>query len=84
MEVFTIKIDEGVLQEIDSKLAKHRYSTRTEFVRDAIREKLAELEKEELLRKVATVRGTSRHKTTNEQVHQAREKLAKEWEKRFK
>ncbi len=84
MEVFTIKIDEGVLQEIDSKLAKHRYSTRTEFVRDAIREKLAELEKEELLRKVAAVRGASRHRTTDEQVHQAREKLAKEWEKRFK
>lgn len=78
MDVFTIKIEEGVLNEIDEILAKHRYSTRTEFVRDAIRQKLAELEKEDLLRKLAAVRGASRHRTTDGQLHQAREKLAKE------
>ncbi len=77
MEVLNIKIEQKLLKEIDTNLARHRYSTRSEFVRDAIREKLSELEKEELLKKVAAMRGISKHKTTDKQLHEAREKLAK-------
>ena len=84
METVTIKMEDKLLEEIDQKLEEHRYSTRTEFIRDAIREKLSELEKEKLLKNLAQLKGSSRRKTTDEQLHIAREKLAKEYENRFK
>ena len=84
METISLKLEENVLKEIDENLVKHRYSTRTEFIRDAIREKLSELEKEELLKAVAKLRGASKRKTTDEQLHLARERLVEKYEKKFK
>lgn len=84
METICIKLEDTMLEEIDQKLKGHRYSTRTEFVRDAIRQKLSEFEKEELLKKIAQLRGSSKRKTTDEQLHKARELLAKRYEERFK
>lgn len=83
MEVLNVKLEKRILSEIDKKLAKHRYSTRSEFVREAIREKLSELEKEELLRNLASIRGFSKHKTTDEDLHKAREKAFAELEKKY-
>ena len=84
MEAVSLKLEDGIIGEIDSKLAKHRYSTRTEFIRDAIREKLSELEKEELLKEVAKLRGSSKRKTTDEELHKAGEKAFELLEKKFK
>lgn len=82
--MISLKLEEGMLKEIDSKLKNYRYSTRTEFIRDAIRYKLTDLEKEELLRAVAKSKGSSKRRTTDEQLHEAREKLAKIYEDKFK
>jgi len=79
-----LKMDEALLTEIDAKLSKHRYSTRTEFIRDAIRAKLSELEKKEMIAALHRIHGASKHRTTDEQLHATREKLAKELEARFK
>lgn len=57
MQVISLKMEESLLEEIDSTLAKHRYSTRTEFIRDAIRGKLTTLEKEEAIRKLTAYKG---------------------------
>ena len=83
MEAISLKLDPGILTEIDRKLSKYRYSTRTEFIRDAIRTKLSELEKKELLLTLRNLRGSSSRKTTDEQLHKTREKLAKEYEAKF-
>lgn len=84
MEVLNVKIEENILKEIDDNLEKHRYSTRSEFVRDAIRDKLSELEKDDLMKNAADLRGASKHHTTDEQLDKVREKLSAEFEKRFK
>ena len=84
MQAITIKMEDRLLEELDQKLEEYRYSTRTEFIRDAIREKLSELEKEEVLKNLAQLKGSSKRKTSDEQLHIAREKLAKEYENRFK
>ncbi|MBI2655731.1 ribbon-helix-helix protein, CopG family [Candidatus Woesearchaeota archaeon] len=83
METITIKMEDKLLEEIDQKLEDHRYSTRTEFIRDAIREKLSELEKEEVLKNLAKLKGFSKRKTTDEQLHIAREKVSDMLEKKF-
>jgi metal-responsive CopG/Arc/MetJ family transcriptional regulator len=84
MEAISLKLDETILSEIDNKLAKYRYSTRTEFIRDAIRSKLSELEKQNLLKAIEAGYGTSRRKTTGKQLHAAGEKAFHELEKHLK
>ncbi|HLC84422.1 MAG TPA: ribbon-helix-helix domain-containing protein [Candidatus Nanoarchaeia archaeon] len=83
MEVISLKMEDGLIDEIDDKLAKHRYATRSEFIRDAIREKLSDLEKEDILKELAKLRGSSKRKTTDEQLHLARERAAKLLESKF-
>ena len=84
METITLKMEENMVKEIDQKLASHRYSTRTEFIRDAIRDKLSDLEKEEILKNIEKLRGSSKRKTTDEQLHAVREMLAEKYEKKFR
>ncbi|MBS3097675.1 ribbon-helix-helix protein, CopG family [Candidatus Woesearchaeota archaeon] len=74
METISLKLEDGLLKEVDQTLKKNRYSTRTEFIRDAIREKLSDLEKDELLRQVAKLRGSSKRRTTDDELHRAGEK----------
>ena len=83
METVTIKMEDKLLDEIDQKLEGHRYSTRTEFIRDAIREKLSELEKEDILKNLAQLKGTSKRKTTDVELHNARHKAFDMLEKKF-
>ena len=57
--------------------------TKTEFIREAIRDKIIELEKQETLNKIEKLFGSSKRKTTDEDLHKVREKLAKDYEKKF-
>ncbi len=84
MQAITIKMEDRLLEELDQKLEEHRYSTRTEFIRDAIREKLSELEKEEVLRNLAQLKGSSKRKTSDVQLHAARGKAFEILESKFK
>lgn len=81
METISLKMDKAVLGEIDRKLARYRYSTRTEFIRDAIRSRLSELEQAELLKEVERFYGASKRRTTDKQLHAAREKAFEELER---
>ena len=84
MEMISLKLEKSILVEIDEKLNMYRYSTRTEFIRDAIREKLSDLEKDELLKTIAKLKGSSKKRTTNDQLHAARERAFAHLEKKFK
>ena len=84
METISLKMDKALLKEIDRELPKNRYSTRTEFIRDAIRSKLSELEKRELLKEVKRLYGASKRRTTDEQLHKVRERLADKYLARLK
>lgn len=63
METVCLKMEQKLLHEIDSKLKNNRYATRTEFIRDAVRSKLSELEKEEVIRKLAAFKGSLKGKS---------------------
>lgn len=56
--MISLKMEDKMLQDIDKTLKKNRYSTRTEFIREAIRTKLTALEKEEVIRKLAALKGS--------------------------
>lgn len=84
MEPVTVKFEADFIREIEKLMKKHRYATKAEFIREAIREKIKQLEKEELLQRVDKLFGSSKRKTTDEQLHAAGEKAFEELEKKFK
>lgn len=81
MENVSIKLEPNFLKEIELVMKKNRYMTKTEFIREAIRDKIKGLEKEGALRKLENVYGVSKHKTTDEDIHRAREKAFEELDK---
>jgi metal-responsive CopG/Arc/MetJ family transcriptional regulator len=62
METISLKMEGKLLHEIDSMIRDYRYSTRTEFIRDAIRTKLNELEKEEAIRNLVSMKNDTKAK----------------------
>jgi metal-responsive CopG/Arc/MetJ family transcriptional regulator len=46
MQTISIKIADSIIMRIDDNLEKYSYTTRSEFIRDAIRDKLNLLENE--------------------------------------
>lgn len=68
METISLKMEEELLHDVDSSIKSHRYSTRTEFIRDAIRTKLNDLEKEEAIKKLAELKGSLKAKKSDEEA----------------
>ena len=84
MESISLKLENTFLKDIESIMKKHRYSTKTEFIREAIRDKIKDLEKEELIARAKSLYGASKRKTTDEDLHKAGEKAFRELERELK
>ena len=83
VENVSIKLEGRFVRDIERAMKKHRFMTKTEFIRESIRDKINELEKQEMLKAVDKLFGSSRRKTTDEELHKAREKLADLYEKKY-
>jgi metal-responsive CopG/Arc/MetJ family transcriptional regulator len=87
METVSVKFQEDVLKKVDDKIAKHNFNSRTEFIREAVRDKLKELTKEELMREVMKFYGKGKRKTSSEEElrikAEAGNELREELERRF-
>ena len=81
MESVTIKLEEQFAKNVEKLMKRHNYSTKTEFIREALRDKVSKLEIEEALMRARKLYGTSRLKTTDKQLHEARDKAFGELEK---
>jgi metal-responsive CopG/Arc/MetJ family transcriptional regulator len=49
MENISLKLEKEFLKAIEAVMKKHNYMTRTEFIREAIREKIKKLEEKETM-----------------------------------
>ena len=49
MENMSLKLERNFLQAIEKVMKKHNYMTKTEFVREAIRDKIKKLEEKEIV-----------------------------------
>ncbi len=81
METISVKFEDKFAREIDKIIKKNRYTTKAEFIREAIREKIKKLENKILIEKIRKIYGTSKNKTTDEELHKAGEKAFEELEK---
>ena len=84
MESISLKLENQFLKDIEGIMKKHRYSTKTEFIREAIRDKIKDLEKEELILRAKSLYGASKRKSTDEDLHKAGEKAFRELEKELR
>jgi len=75
MDVISLKLDERMLKNVDKSLKKHNFSTRTEFIRTAIRDKLQELDKESLLQEFLKLQGSKKTRTSDEELRRIREEV---------
>lgn len=75
METVCIKIEDNLLEKMDKDIKKNGYSTKTEFIREAIRKKIEDDDKERLIKEFIEFRGKAKKKTTYEENRKTREKV---------
>ena len=81
MKVLTLKIEQSFLKSIERAMKKNHYSTKTEFIREALREKLEHLDKEERIKQLSKVYGMGKEKygnLTDKDLKKSRKKVEKE------
>ncbi len=81
MEAVSLKFEEGFLKNMTSAMKRHNYSTKTEFIREAIRDKLIDLEKRDSMVRALKLYGAGKNKhgpISPTHLHAARERVAKE------
>jgi metal-responsive CopG/Arc/MetJ family transcriptional regulator len=49
MENISLKMEENFLKAIEKVMKRHNYMTKTEFIREAIRDKMRKLEEKEII-----------------------------------
>lgn len=84
MEATTVKFEEDFGGQIERAMRKHHYATKAEFIREALREKLIELEKRDYMMRALKLYGAGQKKhgdITDEELHVAREKVVREMAK---
>jgi len=88
MQVVTVKFQENVLKKIDKSIAQNNFNSRTEFIREAVRDKLKGLSRDELIKEFMKYRGKAKKKTTYEEDRkikwQASKELMEELDQKFK
>ncbi|MFH1182511.1 MAG: ribbon-helix-helix domain-containing protein [Candidatus Woesearchaeota archaeon] len=77
-EMITVKMDDKFLKAIDSVVEKQGYQNRTEFIRNALREKVDEVKLKEAMMQIARLKGASKKKTTDEELERIREEAYEE------
>ncbi|MFC1733266.1 ribbon-helix-helix domain-containing protein [candidate division KSB1 bacterium] len=80
MESITIKVDKNMGKRIEQAM-KSGYSTKTEFIRDAIRDKLENMNRDELIKEFMKLKGRFKGRTTLSEDRKIREEVSKELEK---
>ena len=82
MESVTIKVHKEMLNEI-KKSIKPDYGTKSEFIRDAIREKLEKKRQKELIKHFEKYFGGVKKKTSYKREKEIREIVGKKYAKKF-
>ncbi|MBU2589493.1 MAG: ribbon-helix-helix domain-containing protein [Nanoarchaeota archaeon] len=78
MEIVTVKFKEEILKKMDTTIANHDFNSRTEFIREAVRDKLSILSTDELIKELMKFKGKAKIKTTYEENRKVKEQVSKE------
>ena len=73
-EMITLKLDGTFLKDIDAVVKNSGYQNRTEFIRNALREKVEESRLRQAITELSHLKGAAKRKTTQDEYERAREK----------
>lgn len=82
-ELVTFKMDKNFLEEVDSVAKTSGFQSRTEFIRNALREKVDELRLKQAMMTLSKLKGKPTVKTTDEEREKIRERVFREFEKKI-
>ncbi|MBI4440287.1 ribbon-helix-helix protein, CopG family [Candidatus Woesearchaeota archaeon] len=83
-EMITLKLDDTFLKEIDQAVKANRYQNRTEFIRNALREKLEDVKLKDAMIQLSHLKGASKKKTSERELENIREKVFRDLSKNIK
>lgn len=78
MDIVTVKFQENVLKELDKAITEHNFNSRTEFIREAVRDKMASLEQDKLVKEFLKTREKRQQPVQMEDIARTREKMSRE------
>ena len=83
-EMITLKLEDSFLDNIDNIVKKEGYQSRTEFIRNALREKVEASKLKEAMMELSKLKGASKKKTSDEELERIREKAFDEIDKKLR
>jgi metal-responsive CopG/Arc/MetJ family transcriptional regulator len=83
-EMITVKLEDTFLGDIDEIVKKEGYQNRTEFIRNALREKIDEIKLKKAMIEIAHLKGAAKKKIGEKEYEEIREKAFKELSKKLK
>ncbi len=82
-EMITVKIDNIFLGEVDNVVKNEGYQNRTEFIRNALREKVEAIKLKKAMMELAHLKGSVKKKTTEDDYEKIRAKAFEEISKKL-
>ncbi len=82
-EMITLKLEREFLKKVDT-IVDENYQNRTEFIRDALREKIEEINMKKAMIDFLKLKGTSKNKISDEAYEKARSKAFAAMSKKFR
>ncbi len=79
----SVRFEDDFLHSIKTVMKGHHYSTKAEFIREAIRDKVKDLETEEALLRLEKLSGSSKRLTTKGQMRKAKKEAFEELASRY-
>lgn len=81
METLSVRYEEDFIQDMETVMKENRYATKAEFIREAIRDKMRDLEAKAALMRLEKAYGAGRQrgrKITDEDIHRVKEEAFEE------
>lgn len=83
-ELVTFKLENNFLKELDKTVEEERFQNRTEFIRAALRDKIEDAKLKKAMILLSKMKGKALRKTTNEELHRARQSVFDALKKRLR
>lgn len=83
-DMITVKLENVFLNDIDNIVKNEGYQNRTEFIRNALREKIEEIKLRAAMLELAHLKGSTKNKTTEEHYEKIRAKAFEEISRKLK
>jgi len=83
-EMITLKLEDRFLRNIDIVVEQKGFQSRTEFIRNALRDKLENHRIHDAIIQIANLKGASKKKTTDKDFEGIRQKAFEEISRRLK